>query len=182
MIGGSTTGYAILYSVPNLQVTSRDGRPQRDAPTPMRGPGAVPGLFALESAMDEMAIKLNLDPVEFRLRNDTLIDESNKKPFSGRHYKECLQIGAEKFGWSSRSAAIGSMRKGDLVLGWGVAGASWSAGRGGAEATVTLKSDGTVRVSGATQDPGTGTYTVIARLSPTALVFISRQGSRRRAR
>jgi xanthine dehydrogenase YagR molybdenum-binding subunit len=153
-----------LYSVANLQVTSAMVKRNVGAPTPMRGPGAVPGLFAVESAMDELAVKLKMDPVELRLRNDTLTDESNNKPFSSRHYKECLQIGGEKFGWSRRTAAIGSMRKGDLILGWGVAGASWGAGRSGSDATVTLKSDGTARVSSATQDPGTGTYTVVAQI------------------
>jgi xanthine dehydrogenase YagR molybdenum-binding subunit len=153
-----------IYSVPNLQVTSSIVRRNIGTPTPMRGPGAVPGLFAVESAMDELAIKLKMDPVALRVLNDTLIDESTKKPFSSRHYKECLQIGAEKFGWSNRTPAIGSLRKGDLILGWGVAGASWGAGRGVADATVTLKSDGTALVSSATQDPGTGTYTVMAQI------------------
>ena len=153
-----------LYSVPNLQVTSALVKRNVGAPTPMRGPGAVPGLFALESAMDELALKLNMDPVALRLRNDTLTDESNNKPFSSRHYKECLETGAEKFGWSSRTPAVGSMRKGDLILGWGVAGASWGAGRGVSDATVILKSDGTAVVSSATQDPGTGTYTVVAQI------------------
>lgn len=154
----------LLYSVPNLKVTSAIVKRNVGTPCPMRGPGAVPGLFAVESAMDEMAIKLKLDPVEFRLRNDTLTDESNGKPFSSRHYKECLQVGAEKFGWSRRTPAVGSMRRGDLVLGWGVAGASWGAGCRGSEATVVIKDDGTASVSSATQDIGTGTYTVMAQI------------------
>jgi xanthine dehydrogenase YagR molybdenum-binding subunit len=154
-----------IYSVPNLQVTSALVRRNVGAPTPMRGPGAVPGLFAVESAMDELAIKLNIDPVEFRVKNDTLTDESNNKPFSSRHYKECLQLGAEKFGWSQRTPAVGSMRKGDLTVGWGVAGASWGAGRGQCDAEVLLKTDGTVQVKCATQDIGTGTYTVIAQIA-----------------
>jgi xanthine dehydrogenase YagR molybdenum-binding subunit len=153
-----------LYSVPNLTVTSALVKRNVGTPTPMRGPGAVPGLFALESAMDELAIKLKKDPVALRIGLDTLIDEEKNKPFSSRHLKECLQVGAEKFGWSGRTPEVGSMRKGDLVLGWGVAAASWGAGRGISEATVTLKSDGTVRVSSGTQDPGTGTYTVIAQI------------------
>ena len=154
----------LLYSVPNLQVTSAIVKRNVGTPAPMRGPGAVPGLFAVESAMDELAIKLKMDPVELRLRNDTLTDESNGKPFSSRHYKECLQIGAEKFGWSGRNPAVGSMRKGDVILGWGVAGASWGAGCRGCEATVVLKDDGTAHVSSATQDIGTGTYTVMAQI------------------
>jgi xanthine dehydrogenase YagR molybdenum-binding subunit len=153
-----------LYSVANLQVTSALVRRNVGTPTPMRGPGAVPGLFALESAMDELAIKLKMDPVELRLRNDTLIDEEKNKPFSSRHLKECYQVGAEKFGWSKRTPAVGSMRKGDLILGWGVAAASWGANRGVCEATVMLKGDGSAYVSCGTQDPGTGTYTVFAQI------------------
>ncbi len=154
-----------LYSTPNLTVTSGIVRRNIGTPCPMRGPGAVPGLFALESAMDELAIALHMDPVELRLRNDTLVDESaNNRPFSSRHYAECLKTGVERFGWSRRTHAVGSMRKGDLIYGWGVAGASWGAGAGGAQATVILKDDGTARVSSGTQDPGTGTYTIMAQV------------------
>ena len=153
-----------LYSTPNLKVTSALVRRNVGTPTPMRGPGAVPGLFALESAMDELAIKLKMDPVQLRLSLDTLTDEEKNKPFSSRHLKECLQVGAEKFGWSRRTPEVGSMRKGDLYLGWGVAAASWGANRGVCEASVSLLNDGTARVSCGTQDIGTGTYTVIAQV------------------
>jgi xanthine dehydrogenase YagR molybdenum-binding subunit len=105
-----------------------------------------------------------MDPVELRLRNDTLIDEEKKKPFSSRHLKECFTVGAEKFGWSRRTPAVGSMRKGDVILGWGMAAASWGAGRGACEASVTLKIDGSAYVSCGTQDIGTGTYTVFAQV------------------
>ena len=117
--------------------------------------------------MDELAIALKMDPVAFRIKNDTLTDESQNKPFSSRHYKECLELGAEKFGWAKRNPAIGSMRKegeSDVILGWGVAGASWGAGRGPCQASVALLNDGTARVSCGTQDVGTGTYTVFAQV------------------
>jgi xanthine dehydrogenase YagR molybdenum-binding subunit len=156
-----------LYSTPNLLVTSALVRRNVGTPTPMRGPGAVPGLYALESAMDELAIKLNIDPVEFRLKNDTLTDESLNKPFSSRHYKECLELGAEKFGWDDRTPGIGSMRKeddDDIILGWGMAGASWGAFRGPCQTSVALLNDGTARVSCGTQDVGTGTYTIFAQI------------------
>jgi xanthine dehydrogenase YagR molybdenum-binding subunit len=153
-----------LYSTPNLKVTSALVRRNVGTPTPMRGPGAVPGLFAVESAMDELAITLKKDPVELRLSLDTLMDEEKNRPFSSRHLKECLQIGAERFGWSRRTPEVGSMRKGDLILGWGVAAASWGANRGVCEASVELRNDGTARVSCGTQDIGTGTYTVIAQI------------------
>ena len=153
-----------LYSVANLQITAALVKRNVGTPTPMRGPGAVPGLFALESAIDELAIKLKMDPVALRLKHDTLSDEEKNKPFSSRHLKECLETGATKFGWSRRTPEVGSMRRGDLVLGWGVAAASWGAGRGTSEASVSLKRDGTVRVSSGTQDVGTGTYTVVAQI------------------
>ena len=153
-----------LYSTGNLKVTSALVRRNVGTPTPMRGPGAVPGLFALESAMDELAIKLKKDPVELRLSLDTLTDEEKNRPFSSRHLKECLQVGAERFGWSRRTPEVGSMRKGDLILGWGMAAASWGANRGVCEASVELRHDGTARVSCGTQDIGTGTYTVIAQI------------------
>jgi len=157
----------VLYSTPNLLVTSALVRRTIGTPTPMRGPGAVPGLFALESAVDELALKLKMDPVEFRIKNDTTTDESSGKPFSSRHYKECLQTGAEKFGWAKRDPKIGSMRKPgdpDVILGWGVAGASWGAFRGACQVSVSLLNDGTARVSCGTQDIGTGSYTVFAQI------------------
>jgi xanthine dehydrogenase YagR molybdenum-binding subunit len=157
-----------LYSTANLRVSSGLVRRNVGTPTPMRGPGAVPGLFAIESAIDELAIKLNMDPVKLRLGLDTLTDEESNKPFSSRHLKECLQVGSEKFGWSRRTPQVGSMRgsgrDSDLILGWGVACASWGAGRGPSQCSVLLLPDGTARVSSATQDIGTGTYTVIAQV------------------
>jgi xanthine dehydrogenase YagR molybdenum-binding subunit len=153
-----------LYSTANLRVSSGLVRRNVGTPTPMRGPGAVPGLFAIESAMDELAIKLNMDPVQLRLGLDTLTDEESGKPFSSRHLKECLQLGSEKFGWSRRTPQVGSMRQGEIILGWGVACASWGAGRGPSQCSVALLPDGTARVSSATQDIGTGTYTVIAQV------------------
>lgn len=153
-----------LYSVANLEVSSGLVKRNVGTPTPMRGPGAVPGLFALESAMDELAIRLKMDPVNLRMGLDTLIDEEKNKPFSSRHLKECLEQGASKFGWSRRTPEVGSMRKGDLILGWGVAVASWGAGRGVSQATFSFLHDGSARVSSATQDIGTGTYTVIAQI------------------
>ena len=130
----------------------------------MRGPGAVPGLFALESAIDELAIKLNIDPVKLRLMNEPEKDEGLNLPFSSRHMVECLNVGAEKFGWSRRTPQVGSMKKDGLILGWGVAGCSWIAERQGTEASVDLHADGTARVSCATQDIGTGTYTVLSQI------------------
>jgi len=153
------------YSVPNLRVNFGRARRNIGATADMRGPGAVPGLYATESAMNEMAERLKIDPVKFRILNEPKIDESINLPFSSRHYVECLNLGSEKFGWSKRNPAVGSMKRDGLILGWGMAGAAWIAGRFGADANMQLRDDGTVRVACATQDIGTGTYTILAQLA-----------------
>jgi xanthine dehydrogenase YagR molybdenum-binding subunit len=156
---------AFHYSVPNLRV--KFGRAKRHIGTPsdMRGPGAVPGLYATESAMNELADQLKIDPVRLRVLNEPKIDESLGLPFSSRHYLECLERGAEKFGWSKRNREIGAMKRDGLILGWGMAGAAWIAARFAAEADVQLRDDGTARVACGTQDIGTGTYTILAQLT-----------------
>src|SRR5579863_9155379 len=153
-----------LYSCPNRVVTEAMVRRNVGTPAPMRGPGAVPGLFALESAIDELAIKLKMDPLELRLKNDAERDESRNLPFSSRHLKECYTTGAEKIGWKQRTAEVGSMRRNGKVIGWGLAGASWSAARIPCNATVELCPNGRICVRCATQDIGTGTYTVFAQV------------------
>ena len=155
---------AFQYSVPNLRV--QFGRAKRNigSPSDMRGPGAVPGLYATESAMNELADQLKVDPVQLRVLNEPKIDESLGIPFSSRHYLECLKNGAEKFGWSKRNPQVGSMKRDGLILGWGMAGAAWIAARFPAEANVQLRDDGTTRVACGTQDIGTGTYTILAQL------------------
>jgi len=153
-----------LYSTPNLKVTAATARRDIAPNTAMRGPGAVPGLFAIESAMDELALALAMDPVQLRLHNEPEIDESTNLPFSSRHLKECLTEGAKRFGWSQRNPAVGSMRRDGLVLGWGVAACSWMAQRLDAQISLLLNADGSVRVASGTQDIGTGTYTVLAQM------------------
>ena len=152
------------YSVPNLRVHFGRARRNVGSPTAMRGPGAVPGLYATESAMNELADQLKIDPVQLRVLNEPKIDESLGIPFSSRHYLECLELGSEKFGWSKRTPEIGSMKRDGLVLGWGMAGAAWVAARFPAEANVQLRDDGSARVASGTQDIGTGTYTILAQL------------------
>ena len=156
---------AFQYSVPNLRV--KFGRAKRNigATSSMRGPGAVPGLYATESAMNELADQLKIDPVRLRVLNEPKIDEGLGIPFSSRHLLECFELGAEKFGWSKRKPEVGSMKRDGLTLGWGMAGCTWIATRVGAEANVELRDDGTVRVACGTQDLGTGTYTILAQLA-----------------
>ena len=131
----------------------------------MRGPGRVPGLYATESAMNELADQLKIDPVKLRILNEPKIDESRGIPFSSRHLVECFELGAQQFGWSHRSPEVGSMQRDGVTLGWGMAGCSWLAARFPAAASVQLRDDGTARVATATQDIGTGTYTILAQLA-----------------
>jgi len=156
---------AFQYSVPNLRVTFGRAKRNVGSPTPMRGPGAVPGLYATESAMNELADQLKIDPVRLRVINEPKIDESLDIPFSSRHLLECFHLGAEKFGWSKRTPEVGSMTRDGLTLGWGMAGCAWVAARFPAEASVQLRDDGTARVACGTQDIGTGTYTILAQLA-----------------
>src|SRR6476661_4280523 len=156
---------AFHYSTPNLRVDFGWARRNVGTPSDMRGPGAVPGLYATESAMNELADQLKMDPVQLRILNEPKIDEGEGIPFSSRHYVECLQLGAEKFGWSKRNAEVGSMKQNGLTLGWGVAGAAWIATRDSAAANVELRNDGTARIACGVQDIGTGTYTVLALLT-----------------
>jgi xanthine dehydrogenase YagR molybdenum-binding subunit len=153
------------YSVPNLRVNFGRAKRNIGATSSMRGPGAVPGLYATESAMNELADQLKIDPVRLRVLNEPKIDEGLGIPFSSRHLLECFELGAEKFGWSKRDPDVGSMKRDGLTLGWGMAGGSWIASRAAAEANVELRDDGTARVACGTQDIGTGTYTILAQLA-----------------
>src|SRR5207249_5178731 len=153
------------YSVPNLRVHFGRARRNIGTPSDMRGPGAVPGLYATESAMNELADQLKIDPVQLRILNEPKIDEGLGIPFSSRHLLECFKLGAEKFGWSKRTPEVGSMKRDGLTLGWGMAGCSWIAARFSAAASVQLRDDGTARIACATQDIGTGMHTILAQLA-----------------
>ncbi len=150
----------MLYNCSNISTTQEVVSLNIGTPTPMRGPGTTPGLYALDAAMDDLALKLKMDPLELRLKNYADMDEGEKLPFSSKHLRECYEKGAERFGWAKRNPEVGSMRRGDEILGWGMATSTWHAGRGAATVRVRLGADGRVRASSATQDIGTGTYTV----------------------
>lgn len=158
---GSTS--IAIYGPPDATVTHRVVRSNVGTPTPMRAPGAASGTFALECAVDELAIALKQDPVELR-RRITSFDRDRKKnlPWSSCRLAECLNIASRKFGWERRDAEPGSMREGGEILGWGMATATWPAETGEAHVRVQLRDDGTARVCCATQDIGTGTYSVMA--------------------
>ncbi|UIY44176.1 aldehyde oxidoreductase molybdenum-binding subunit PaoC [Methylobacterium radiotolerans] len=130
----------------------------------MRAPGEAPGLMVLEVAMDEMAEKLGIDPVEFRIRNDTQVDPQDpKRPFSHRDLVGCLKVGAEKFGWAKRNAKPGQVRVGQWLVGHGMAAAFRNNMVMKSGARVRLAADGTVTVETDMTDIGTGSYTIIAQ-------------------
>ena len=159
---GEATKY--FYACPNVKIRGGAAIRNVGSPTSMRGPGAVPGLFATECALDELAIKLKMDPVKLRLANEPKHDEGLNIPFASRNLVDCYKVGAEKFGWDKRNPEIGSMKRDGLTLGWGVAGAGWIAERVASEVVVEIRDTGAVRVISATQDIGTGTYTVLAQM------------------
>ncbi|MEK6421291.1 MAG: xanthine dehydrogenase family protein molybdopterin-binding subunit [Burkholderia gladioli] len=154
----------VLYSCANVLVSHQTTRVNRGSPTSMRAPGAAPGLFALESAIDELALAAGQDPVEFRLANLSTRDEAANLPWSSNHLPEAIRTAAERFGWAQRNPGIGAMRDGHELIGYGMAACNWDAYRTPAEARVQLGSDGRALVTCAIQDIGTGTYTIAAQV------------------
>ena len=140
----------------------------RNTPGFMRSPPVVPYIYALESAMDELAIKLKLDPVELRRINDCSTDATGKQ-WSSRSLMKCYDEASERFGWSKRSPQPGSMRDGDWLIGWGCASAVYPTHVGAAAARVRLTADGKARVQIAAHDLGTGAYTVIGQIAAEEL-------------
>jgi xanthine dehydrogenase YagR molybdenum-binding subunit len=161
----------MLYAVPNQATTHKLVKLDVGTPTFMRAPGETSGSFALESAMDEMAYQLNMDPVAFRLKNYAEIEPQEKKPWSQKSLRECYRIGAEKFGWSRRNPKPRSMRDGNMLIGLGMATATYPANRSEASAIARILPDGTAMAASGTQDLGTGTYTVMTQVAADALGF-----------
>jgi len=159
----------MLYAVPNVRTTHTLARVNAATPTYMRAPGEATGSFALESAMDELAYATGIDPIELRLRNYAETDPAEGKEFSSKHLRECYALGAEKIGWIERDARPRSMQRGRLLLGMGMATATYPANRVSASAVVRMEADGSVVVRSGTQDLGTGSYTVYAQLAATLL-------------
>ncbi|GAA6615489.1 xanthine dehydrogenase family protein molybdopterin-binding subunit [Scytonema sp. NUACC26] len=158
-----------LYACPNLEVTHKLVRLNYNTPTFMRAPGEASGMFALESALDELAIALNIDPVTLRLMNDTDINPETGQPWSSKYLKECYQQAAERFGWQQRNPTPRSMKDGNLLVGWGMATAAYPSRRQPASAKVIVFADGRVVVQSATHDFGNGTYTGMNQLAADAL-------------
>jgi xanthine dehydrogenase YagR molybdenum-binding subunit len=166
---GVTAPGQMLYTTPNVSQTHRTVPLDVNTPTPMRGPGYTTAAFAVESAMDELAHELGIDPIELRLRNEPDNDQSNGRPFSTRRLRECYTIGAREFGWHRRNRRPRSARDGDWLIGTGMATALYDTLRSPGEALVRLDADGTALVESSTSDMGPGTYTSMTQVAADAL-------------
>ena len=160
-----------LYTCPHVEVTHRLAVLNQPSPCPMRAPGEAPGAYALECAMDELAVALQMDPLELRRRNYADRDEHERKPYGSKHLRECYQQAAARFGWARRNPAPRSMRSEDgrLLVGWGMATAAYPAKQMPAAARAILWSDGRLVVRAATHEIGTGTYTGMTQIAAAAM-------------
>jgi xanthine dehydrogenase YagR molybdenum-binding subunit len=158
-----------MYSCPNVRTRYRLLTLDTSSPNHMRGPGEASGVFALECAMDELSYALGMDPIELRRRNEPQIDEDKGKPFSSRSLIKCYDIAAQRFGWSLRDPKPRSMRDGRLLIGMGVASASYPCIHSPSSARVRLLVGGIAEVEAAASDMGPGTYTSMTQVAAETL-------------
>jgi xanthine dehydrogenase YagR molybdenum-binding subunit len=158
-----------LYACANGAVTQRLAKLNVGVPTFQRAPGESTGSFAIESALDELADALGMDPVELRLRNYAEVEPSTGKPWSSKKLRDCYTLAAERFGWARRTPQPRSMREGRWQIGWGMATATYPGHRMKASALARLLPGGNVLVQSGTQDLGTGTYTIMTQIAAQVL-------------
>jgi xanthine dehydrogenase YagR molybdenum-binding subunit len=159
----------ILYNSESLSTSHPVVELHLGMGTWMRAPGEATGSFGLEVALDELAEKLNIDPIQLRLINYAENDPRQGRPWSSKHLRECYTQAAERFGWSKRTAQPGQQREGNKLIGYGMATANYGAGRRPSSAVVRFLPNGRVFVGVGTQDLGTGTYTILAQTAADAL-------------
>ncbi|APO52687.1 xanthine dehydrogenase YagR molybdenum-binding subunit [Bradyrhizobium diazoefficiens] len=158
-----------LYKSRNSHYSHKLARLDVSTPCDMRAPGAASGVCALECAMDELALALNLDPIELRLKCYSDRDQSEDLPYTSKQLRECYARGAEAFGWSKRNPAARSMRDDKELVGWGMATGVWEALQMPVAVRIVLSANGHAEVSCAASDIGTGTYTIVAQVAADAL-------------
>jgi xanthine dehydrogenase YagR molybdenum-binding subunit len=164
------TGWsALLYKSANAMYSHRLVHLDVPTSTDMRAPGAATGVYALESAMDELAVALELDPVELRLRCYSERDQNENLPYTSKQLRECYRQGAEAFGWSQRQSEPRAMRDGNNLVGWGMATGVWEALQVPVATRIVLTANGHAEVSCAASDIGTGTYTIMAQVAADSL-------------
>lgn len=168
----TTTGTkesAEIWDAPNIWTRTNLVRADRGTPGFMRAPPVMPTVFALETAMDELAIKLGMDPIELRRINDTMASPVSGLAFTSRSVMRCFDEAAGRFGWHNRNPQPRSMRDGDWLIGYGAAMATHKSNMSAATARVRLTGDGRAHVQIAAHDLGTGTATVLAQIAGEAL-------------
>ena len=164
------TGWAaLLYKSANAKYVHRLARLDVPTSSDMRAPGAATGVYALESAMDELAVALKLDPIELRLRCYSDRDQNEDVPYTSKQLRGCYRQGAEAFGWDKRKPEPRSMRDGSELVGWGMATGVWEALQMPVAARIVLTANGHAEVSCAASDIGTGTYTIMAQVAADTL-------------
>jgi xanthine dehydrogenase YagR molybdenum-binding subunit len=161
----------MLYACPNVATSHRLVRLDIGTPTFQRAPGESTGTFALESAMDELAVALQMDPIELRLRNYAEVEPEEGKPWSSKSLRACYSQGASRFGWARRTPRPGSMRDGRSLVGWGVATATYPARQSPSSAIARMRADGTALVQAGSQDIGTGTYTIMTQIASDTIAI-----------
>jgi xanthine dehydrogenase YagR molybdenum-binding subunit len=165
----TATPTRVLYAAPHRRTTHRLARLDVPPPTIMRAPGETPGMYALESAMDELAVALGLDPVELRIRNEPAQDPERHVPWSSRNLVQCLRTGAERFGWAGRDVRPRQRTEGRWLVGTGVAAATYPARRRKAQCRISAAADGRYVVEIDASDIGTGTWTALSQIAADAL-------------
>jgi xanthine dehydrogenase YagR molybdenum-binding subunit len=158
-----------LYKCANTKYSHKLAKLDLATPCDMRGPGATTGVYALECAMDELAVALKLDPVQLRLRNYSDRQQDENAPYTSKELRECYRQAAEAFGWDKRNAEPRSMRDGSELVGWGMASGIWEALQVKTLARIVLTANGHAEVACATSDIGTGTYTIMAQVAADML-------------
>jgi xanthine dehydrogenase YagR molybdenum-binding subunit len=158
-----------MYESPNVNTRYKLLPLDIGSPIWMRGPGEATGAFALESAMDELAYKLKMDPLDFRIKNYTETDPERKRPYSSKFVKEAYQMGADKIGWYKRNPEIGSMKEGEWLVGYGMSTGVFSASRGVANCRALITPNGNLLLQSATSDIGPGTGTAMTNIAHDVL-------------
>ncbi|RYY09390.1 MAG: xanthine dehydrogenase family protein molybdopterin-binding subunit, partial [Cytophagaceae bacterium] len=159
----------MLYACPAFEASAKIAKANVMTSTFMRAPGEAPGSFAIECAMDDLAYRVGVDPIQIRLLNYADKDPGTGKPWSSKSLKECYARGAELFGWSKRNPKNGQTREGKILVGYGMASATYPVHSGQGNARVRLYADGHAVVQAGATDLGTGTYTIITQVAADSL-------------
>jgi xanthine dehydrogenase YagR molybdenum-binding subunit len=158
-----------MYETANVQTSYKLVPLDMSTPCPARGPGETSGSFAMESAVDELAYALKMDPLALRRKNYNAMDPLKNAPWSSNYLRECYDIGAEKFGWNKRNPIPGSMRKGNLLIGWGMAAGIYKCERAEAAASLQMFPDGRALIQCSVADTGPGSATILTQIAADVL-------------